>query len=89
MKVRTLDGSKDVRGARHEPKGRPGLNVLATSCPWLCDTDRTHELDLSCTKGDLRLFWRRYVWVCVKNNSPAGWNRFESLSLSDSENLTE
>ena len=33
VKVRTLDGSKDVRGARREPKGRPGLNVLAASCP--------------------------------------------------------
>ena len=29
------------------------------------------------------------VWVCVRNNSPVGWNRFESPSLSDSENLTE
>ena len=28
-----LDGSKDVRGARREPKGRPGLNVLAGGCP--------------------------------------------------------
>ena len=33
VRVRTLDGSKAVRGARHEPKGRPGLNVLAASCP--------------------------------------------------------
>ena len=22
--------------------------------------------DLRCTKGDLRLPWRRYVWVCVR-----------------------
>ena len=28
-----LDGSKDVQGARHEPKGRPVLNILATGCP--------------------------------------------------------
>ena len=54
VKVRTLDGSKDVWGARREPKDRPGLNVLAAGCPWLCGADRTHELDLSCTKGDLR-----------------------------------
>ena len=33
IKVRTLDGSKDMRGARHVPKGRPGLNVLAAGCP--------------------------------------------------------
>ena len=33
VKVRTLDGSKDVRGARHEPKGRPGLNVLELVVP--------------------------------------------------------
>ena len=31
----------------------------------------------------------REVWVCVRNNSLAGWNRFESPSLPDSENLTE
>ena len=31
IKVRTLDGSKDVRGARREPKGRAGLNVLEAS----------------------------------------------------------
>ena len=30
--VRTLDGSKDVRGDRREPKGRLGLNVLAAGC---------------------------------------------------------
>ena len=54
IKVCTLDGSKDVRGARREPKGRPGLNVLATGCPGLCDADQTRELDLSCTKDDLR-----------------------------------
>ena len=29
MKVRTLDGSKDMRGAKCEPKARLGLNVLA------------------------------------------------------------
>ena len=33
IKVRTLDGSKDVRGAIREIKGRLGLNVLAASCP--------------------------------------------------------
>ena len=26
-------------------------------------------MDLSCTKGDLRLPWRRYVWVCVRNTA--------------------
>ena len=43
VRVRTLDGSKDVRGARREPKGWPGLNV-GLSCtkddlrlPWLVD----------------------------------------------------
>ena len=55
IRVCTLYGSKDVRGARREPKGRPGLNVLVAGCPWLCGVDRTHELDLSCTKGDLSL----------------------------------
>ena len=30
-----------------------------------------------------------YQRVCIRNNSPASWNRFESPSLSDSENLTE
>ena len=24
---------------------------------------------LSCTKGNLRLPWRRYVWVCVRNTA--------------------
>ena len=67
---------------RSEPKDRPSLNVLAASCPWLCSANRTHELDLSYTKGDLRLPWRRYVWVCVRNKFPAGWNRFESPSFS-------
>ena len=33
VRVRTLDGSKDVWGARCEPKGRLGLNVLAACCP--------------------------------------------------------
>ena len=33
IKVRTLDGSKDVRGARHEPKGRVVLIVLAAGRP--------------------------------------------------------
>jgi hypothetical protein len=33
VKVRTLDGSKDVQGARREPKGRPGLNVHAVGYP--------------------------------------------------------
>ena len=33
IKVCTLDGSKDVRGARREPKGRLGLNVLAFGVP--------------------------------------------------------
>ena len=33
VRVGTLDGSKDVRGARHEPKDRPGLNVLAVVVP--------------------------------------------------------
>ena len=33
IRVRTLDGIKDVWGARHEPKGRPGLNVLVAGCP--------------------------------------------------------
>ena len=31
VRVRTMDGSKDVRGARREPKGRAGLNVLEAS----------------------------------------------------------
>ena len=33
VRVRTLDGSKDVQGARREPKGRPGLNVLVAGYP--------------------------------------------------------
>ena len=33
VSVRTLDGSKDVWGARHEPTGRSGLNVLVSGCP--------------------------------------------------------
>ena len=33
VRVRTLDGSKDVRGARRETKGRPGLNVLVAGHP--------------------------------------------------------
>ena len=63
VRVHTLDGSKDVRGARREPKGRPGLNVLTAGCPWLCGADRTRELDLSCTKGDLRLPWHMSGFV--------------------------
>ena len=45
------------------------------------------RLYLSCTKGDLRLPWCRYVWVCVSNNCPAGCNRFELSSLLDIEKL--
>ena len=33
VRVRTLDGSKDVRGARREFKGRVVLIVLAAGCP--------------------------------------------------------
>ena len=44
VRVHTLDGSKDVRGARHEPKGRTGLNVLASGCPWLCGADQTCKM---------------------------------------------
>ena len=33
VRVRTLDGSKDVQGARHEPKDRSGLNVLVVGRP--------------------------------------------------------
>ena len=33
VRVRTLDGSKDVWGARREPKGRPCLNVLVAGRP--------------------------------------------------------
>ena len=33
IRVRILDGSKDVRGARSEPKGRVVLIVLAAGCP--------------------------------------------------------
>ena len=33
VRVHTLDGSKDVRGARSEPKGKVVLNVLAAGCP--------------------------------------------------------
>ena len=36
VKVRTLDGSKDVWRARREPKGRVVLIVLAASRPRLC-----------------------------------------------------
>ena len=32
VRVHTLDGSKDVRGASHEPKGRVDLRL-----PWLVD----------------------------------------------------
>ena len=39
INVRILDGSKDVRGAKHEPKGRSGLNVLAAGCLGLCGAD--------------------------------------------------
>ena len=33
VRVRTLDGSKDVWGARYEPKGRVVLIVLAVGRP--------------------------------------------------------
>ena len=33
VKVRTLDGSKDLRGSRREPKDRLGQNVLVAGCP--------------------------------------------------------
>ena len=44
VRVRTLDGSKDVWGARHEPKGKPGLNVLVAGHPRLCGAGRTDEI---------------------------------------------
>ena len=33
IRVHTLDGSKDVQGARHEPKGRVVLIVLVAGRP--------------------------------------------------------
>ena len=33
VKVHTLDGSKDVWGARHEPKGRVVQIILVAGCP--------------------------------------------------------
>ena len=33
VRVHTLDGSKDVWGARREPKGRLGLNILQLVVP--------------------------------------------------------
>ena len=33
VRVRTLDGSKDVQGAKHEPKGRVVQIVLAAGRP--------------------------------------------------------
>ena len=33
VKVSTLDGSNDVQGAKHEPKGRVVQIVLAAGCP--------------------------------------------------------
>ena len=44
VKVRTLDGSKDVRGARREPKGRVVVIILAAGCPWLCGADQTRKM---------------------------------------------
>ena len=40
IRVRTLDGSKDVRGARHEPKGRVVLIVLAAGFPTLGEPEK-------------------------------------------------
>ena len=48
VKVHTLDGSKDVQGARREPKGRLS----------------PQNVDLSCTKGDLRLPWLVDLGLC-------------------------
>ena len=71
IKVRTLNGSKDVWGARHEPKGwlagpeHPGSWLSLIARRWL----NPRNVDLSCTKGDLRLPWCRYVWICVRNTA--------------------
>ena len=61
MKVRTLDGSKDVQGARREPKGRLSLNVLATGCPWLCGTDRSHKLYFLYSEKICHCIWCQVV----------------------------
>ena len=44
IKVHTLDGSKDVRGASLEPKGRVVLIILVAGGPWLCGAGQTHEM---------------------------------------------
>ena len=91
IRVRTLDDSKDVRGARREPKGR--LESWSTWHPVVSlrvqRWSNPRNVYLSCTKGDLRLPWCRYVWVYVRNNCPAGCNRFELSSLRIMSNLAE
>ena len=53
----------------------------------MCGVGLTYDLDLSCTKGD-PMQPRRGKYGCVLGIIPQlGRNRFESSSLSDSENL--
>ena len=59
IKVRTLYGSKDVRGARHEPMGSVVLIVLAAGCPWLCGADRTRKM---CTGVVPKVTYGYYGW---------------------------
>jgi hypothetical protein len=58
-----------VQGARCDSKGRLGLIVLTAGQSLRVRRLLNPRMYLSCTKDDLRLPWRRYVWVCVKNTA--------------------
>ena len=64
MKVHALDGSRDVREARHEPKGRVVLIILAAGVLDCAALIEPANVDLSCTKGDLRLPWLVDLGLC-------------------------
>ena len=81
-------GSKDVRGAIGvSPKVR--LTTWQSGFLESAALLETTNLFLSCTKGDPRQPLIRLIEFVLGIIPQLGRNRFESLSLPDSENLTE
>ena len=74
--MHTLDGSKDVQGARREPKGRLGQNVLAAGLPRfvlginskLIEINSNRRLsrtvrNLASTNIVVTMIWNMMVWM--------------------------
>jgi len=87
--VCNLVGSKYVCGVNGvRPRCQVRVLTLADCYPLGCGTDPTHELVLSCAKGDLWLLLQSMLGCVLGIPLQLDRNRFESPSLPDSENLT-